>query len=127
MNLLLKYPDTATFILADSGEYSGNKTIGDQAEVPVIFVQGTNYNRNNHQDIVDADAVCWPDFTNAFIIEHANRLEGMYVLMDLYGGDPGNAWFKIASVVTHRDHLLNNTIDNIECRLQKTTPIPNIS
>lgn len=127
MNLVLEYPDTATFVLAQSGVYGNNKTMLEQFAVDVIFVQNLQFRRFGYQDQIDADALCFPDITNEFVMEHANRLEGMYVLMPLYGAADNISWFKVTQVIVNRDHLLNNEIDNIELRLKKASPIPGVS
>ncbi len=127
MILALNYQDTATFVVAQSGEYGNSKTMLEQADVPVIFLQATQFRHASFQDQIDADAICYPDITNEFIVAHANRLEGMYVLEPLYGAADSIAWFKITQVIVNRDHLLNNEIDNIECRLKKASPVPGVS
>lgn len=127
MTLELDYPDTSTFVVVQSGEYGNSKTMLEQFDVPVIFLQATQFRHTSFQDQVDADAVCYPDFTNEFIVDHVNRLEGMYVLEPLYGAADSIAWYKITQVVVNRDHLLDNEIDNIECRLKKAMAIPGVS
>lgn len=127
MNLLLEYPDTATFVVAASGAYANDKMMSEQFEVNVVFVQNLQFRRTNFQDQIDADAICYPDIENEFIVSHFNRLEGMYVMMSLYGAPETISWFKVSQVVVNRDHLLNNEIDNIELRLKKANPVPGVS
>ena len=127
MTLRLNYPDTATFAEVGSSGYAGKKAMVAQFECPVIFVQSTDFRHNNFRDEINADAVCYPDPTNEFVMSYANRLEGMYVLMPLYGAADNQSWFKISKVTVNRDHLLNNTIDNIELQLKKSTPVPGVS
>jgi hypothetical protein len=127
MNLALKYPDTATFVRVDSSGYSGNKTSLQQVDIPVIFLQNTGFTRAGFQENIDADAICYPDFTHAFIKEQKNRLEGMYILAPLFDAADNDGWYKIESVTVNRDHLINNSIDNIELRLKKTRPLPGVS
>lgn len=128
MNLILDYPDTATFIEATSSAgYANKKTVANQFDCSVIFIQSIDFIHNNFQDNLDADAVCFPDPTNTDILATFNRLEGVYVLMALFGADAARSWFKITKVTVNRDHLLNNEIDNIHLLLKKTEPIPGIS
>jgi hypothetical protein len=75
MTLKLKYPDIATFVKVSPGGYSNNKNLVEQVDIPVIFIQNTAFERNESQDSVTSDAVCFPDFTNDFIKDYANRLE----------------------------------------------------
>jgi hypothetical protein len=127
MTLALNYPNTATFYLVEGAGYGATKRVVDTSEVNVIFEQDTNFQHGGNQDAVTSDAVCWPDFNNAFIQENHNRLEGMYIVMELFGSDMDDSWYKVESVFIHRDHLLGNTIDNLELSLKKTSPIPGIS
>ncbi len=127
MTLALTYPDTASFYIVGSGEYANKKVIEDNADVNVIFIQATGFAHAGFQDNIDADAVAYVDFNNAFIVEHNNRLEGMYILMELFGSDADESWYKVTSVIVNRDHLLGNTIDNIQLLLKKTSALPGVS
>lgn len=127
MNEPLCYQDLATFALVESTGYSASKSAVSQAEVAVIFVQNTGFDHQNFQDAVDADAICWPDPENYFVVANHNRLEGMYILAPLYGAADEQAWYKVIDVTVNRDHLLENQIDNIELRLKKTRPIEGVS
>lgn len=124
----MRYQDTAQFVSVVAEKYSNTKILASQATVPVIFLQSTGFLRSENQDAIEADAVCYPDFTNAYIVANANRLEGMYILMPLYGADTEQSWYKITSVSVNRDHLLTNSIDNVECLLKKTVaPVQGVS
>lgn len=128
MTLALNYPDTATFVEAQSDNgYSNKKVKYQQFDCPVIFVQSIDFAHSNFQDAIDADAVCYPDINNSDVIAYANRLEGLYILMPLYGAADDQAWFKVIRAAVHRDHLLGNIIDNIELQLKKSEPIPGVS
>lgn len=123
----LNYPDTATFVIAESNGYRGSKIAIQQEDVPVIFLQDTNFTAGNFQENVTADAICYPDFKHQFIIDNHNRLEGMYIVAPLFDVDVTDAWYKVESATVNRDHLLSNTIDNVELLLKKTTMIPGVS
>lgn len=127
MTLALDYNETLTFYKVTTGGYRGTKIVEDSADVPCVFVQGTGMINSAFQENVEADALAYPDFENDFIVENANRLEGMYVLANVYGGEDNASWFKIESVAVNRDHLLGNQIDNIECRLKKSAKLPFVS
>ncbi len=127
MTLALKYPDTATFVKVESDGYGNTKSAQQQVDIPVVFLQNTGFDRNNNQENVDSDAICYPDFNHSFISENHNRLEGMYVLAPLFGASDSAGWYKVIDVTVNRDHLLGNVIDNIELRLKKTRPIPGVS
>ena len=122
-----RYQDTATFVEATSGGYANSKTMLQQVEVEVIFVQSTDHVHSNFQDVIDADAICSPNPDNSFIMSMFNRLEGLYILMPLYGAADSQSWFKVSKCVINRDHLLNNLIDNIELQLKKCEAVPGVS
>lgn len=123
----LPYPDTVTFVKVQAGSYANTKVVIGRADVNVIFIQNTGFQRTNYQEFVDSDAQCFPDPTNDFVIENANRLEGMYILAPMFGSDPIDSWYKVTGASVNRDHLLNNTIDNVQLGLKKTKAIPGVS
>lgn len=127
MGMELTYNETITIYKVSSSGYRGSKQLVDSADVACIFAQGTGFSHQNNQENVDADAVVYVDFEDEFITENANRLEGMYVLANIFDGTNSKSWFKIDSVAINRDHLINNQIDNIELRLKKTASLPGIS
>lgn len=127
MNMELNYPDTATFVKVTAGTYRGSRVVSEQDAVPVIFVQNTGLNQSNFQDTINSDAICWPDPTNEFIVDNFNRLEGMFILAPLFDVDDDDGWYRVESVTVNRDHLISNQIDNIECRLKKTSRIAGVS
>ena len=126
-NVPLNYQDLATFVDTEPSNYANNRTVIAQVLVPVIFLQTTGFDHGNFQDGVTADAICYPDPDNAFLNSNANRIEGMYVIMQLFGSSIEESWYKIEEVNVNRDHLLGNNIDNIELLLKKTRPIAGVS
>lgn len=122
-----RYQDTATFVEVVSNGYAGKKQLYQQSDVEVIFLQATDIVHSGHQDNVDADAICYPNPDNQFIVDMANRLEGLYILAPLYGAADGQSWYKVTKVIVNRDHLLTNNIDNIQLQLKKSEPIPGVS
>lgn len=121
------YQDEATFVKVGASGYSNDKVVLEQEVVPVVFVQNTQFSRSNYQDSIESDAVCWPDPDSQFVIDNFHRLEGMYVIQQLYGSPDNVSWYKVVDVTTNRDHLLDNITDNIELRLKKTRPVPGVS
>jgi hypothetical protein len=119
----LNYPDSATFYKVISGRYANKKVIDVQQVVPVIWLQETSYSHNNNQDTHNSDAICFPDPENEFIVENAYRLEGFYILAPMFGADSDEGWYKVESVGIHRDHLLKNSIDNVQLFLKKTSKL----
>lgn len=124
---LFEYQDSATFVKVSSSGYSNNKSVEEQSDVSVVFIQSTGFNRSSFRDNVTADATCFPDPENTFILANHDRLEGMYILAPLFGINDDEGWYKVISVAVNRDHLLSNQIDNIELRLKKTRKIGGVS
>ncbi len=123
MTLEITYKDTVTFYKPVSTGYRGTKVSTEQQDVPATFLQNTGITQSRFQTLANSDAVCYPDFTNSFIIDNANRLEGMYLTAKLFGVDESKSWYKVVSVNVNRDHLLGNNIDNIELLLDKVSPL----
>jgi hypothetical protein len=123
----LEYKDSVTFVEVESDGYRGSKSIVEQEAVPVIFLQTTGFVSSRFQEAVDADAICFPDPTDEFIINNNNRLEGMYILAPLFDVDNDDGWYKVTKVEVSRDHLLGNKIDNIQCLLKKSHKIAGVS
>lgn len=121
--ICLKYQDTAEFCKGGSGNYANDRQVISEATVPVIFIQSTSFTHNNFQYATEADAVCYPDPDNDYIIDNHNRLEGLYVKCALYGVPESEAWYRVERVSVNRDHLLGNKIDNLECLLKKVRPV----
>lgn len=123
----LIYQDSATFVKVTADGYGNDKVIDETASVPVIFLQTTGFEHGNFQDGTTADAVCYPDPENTFVLDNNNRLEGMYILAPLFGVTSDEGWYKVVDVSVNRDHLLTNTINNIELTLKKTRRIMGVS
>lgn len=129
MGVPINYQDTITIVTveADSDGYANDKDVTQQVDIPVIFIQSTEFVRNGFQENIDADAICYPDPNTPFVAENADRLEGMYIIAPLYGADAVDSWYKVETCTVNRDHLLTNSVDNIELLLKKTEAIPGVS
>lgn len=127
MGLLLNHKDNATFVVVTSLGYGNKKSVTEQHAVKGTFLQDTGFLHTNNQDILDSDAIFYPNEKDAFVIANHNRLEGMYLISALYGASAEQSWFKVTSVSVNRDHLLGNKIDNILCTLKKTESLPGVS
>ena len=123
----LKHKDTIILVGVTTGEYGDSKEVITQHEIKATFLQNTGFLHSNNQDVIDSDAICYPDERNAIVIGLSNRLEGMYIIAPLFGQDADEAWYKITSVAVNRDHLLKNKIDNVQCLLKKTEALPGVS
>lgn len=123
----LTHKDSIVFVVVSSTGYGNKKTVMEQHDVKGTFLQNTGFLHTNNQDIIDADAILYPNERDAFVMANHNRLEAMYVIAPMFGGDPAESWFKVTSVSVNRDHLLGNKIDNIQLTLKKTEALPGVS
>lgn len=123
----LCYKDLITIVKVTANEYGNKKTTQEQHDVKGTFLQNTGFLHSANQDVIDSDAILYVDPANSFVKTNANRLEGMYVVVPLFGGDPDQSWYKITKVAVNRDHLLGNKIDNIQCLLKKSEALPGVS
>lgn len=123
---LFDYQDTATFVWTSSNEY-GDRTVIDTAEVDCSFFQDISFIRSQFADSLDTDAIMYVDPDNQALLDKYYRLEGVYVLIDLFGASEESSWFRVVKATISRDNLLSNQIDNIELALKKARPIPNVS
>lgn len=123
----LNHKDTITIIDSKPTEYANTKAVQEMVVIKGTFLADTGFLHSSNQDSIDSDAVLYPDERNAFVLAHFNRLEGMYIIAPLFGGQRSESWYKITKCTVNRSHLLGNKIDNILCLLKKTRPLPNVS
>lgn len=123
----LTYFDIATFYKVNSNGYGNTKSVSSSDDVPCLFLQNTGFNNSNHQEIINSDAICYPDPQNSFLLTNNYRLEGMYILAPFFNASDNKGWYKIVSVTINKDILLENQVGNIVLGLKKTTKLNLIS
>ena len=123
----MRYRDIATFVTTSLSVYGAKKVVLHQVDVNGIFLQNTGFKHAEFADGTIADAVFYPDPSHAFVLEQADRLEGLNLKVNIYGGSANQAWYKVEQCRVNRDHLLENKIDNIELSLKKTRPVDGVS
>lgn len=123
----LNHKDTVVFVEVTSTEYGNKKTVIGQHEVKATFLQNTGFSHSANQDILEADAIIYPNERDSWVKANHNRIEGMYIIAPLYGAEPEDSWFIVTSVAVNRDHLLGNKIDNVQCTLKRTDALPGVS
>lgn len=121
----LNFQDTITLVDPVVDEY-GTEQIGRMEQVGAIVGPATGYAQASHQASVTADAIAYLDPTNSFVVEVANRLEGMMVITS-EGDTPADAWYRIDSVAVGRRSLTDYSLDHIQVSLVKTTGLPSVS
>lgn len=121
MNRLLTYKDNVLLVDVEPDDY-GDMAVATVEHVKGLFVQGTSQSRTGYVDNIGTDAHIYLDIENPFVKANAFRLEGMYVVVNLFGGDENQQWFKISSVKVGQRKLLGNEVNNVHCHLTKATP-----
>lgn len=98
----------------------GDHTVTVLTEVDSLFVQRTGVEHGQNSEGVTSDATVYLDPTNQIVLDNAYRLEGMFIISQPFGQTEEESWYRITSVTVAQRKLLDNTIDNIHCRLEKT-------
>lgn len=118
MNRLLVYKDTVRLIQTGQDGWGDNTIIVD-VEVPALFHEGTSQAESSYVERIATDAHVYLDPENEYVKNNAFRLEGMYIVANLYGGIESESWYKISRVVVGQRKLLENDVNNIHCFLTK--------
>lgn len=118
MNLLLDYKDPVLLIETAQDAY-GDNSVSHIEHLNGLFRQGSSQNEVNFVEGLATDAHIYLDIDNEFVRANAFRLEGMYIVANLFNGKENQAWYKIASCTVGQRKLLDNDINNIHCRLTK--------
>lgn len=120
------YQDTITLIEASVDGY-GVESVAEEAKVSAAVEFNTAWRHGSNQDAINSNAVVFVDPEDEFVIEHCNRLEGMLVIIPLFGAGSAGAWYRVTSCAVSRDHQLANEIDNIQLNLKKSAGISGVS
>ena len=116
-------PDTVRIMNSAVDGY-GDAIVLEESVVKGAFFQGTSTKRSGQTDMLEAyDAHCYVDETDPFVVENGYRLEGMYLVCDLYSFNQDECWYRIADVKLGIDKLMDNKVNNCHCFLQKCEPL----
>lgn len=118
MNQLLEYKDPL-ILLETSQDGYGDNTVSHIENLMGLFVQGTSQSQSGATEMIGTDAHVYLDIENPFVRENAFRLEGMYLIANIFGGRENESWYKISRVKVGQRKLLENDINNIHCFLTK--------
>lgn len=128
MSGLINYQDQVTLVLTELGDAYGTRSIRETHTANAVVVMGGVGTRHNaNQDNTTADVTVFVDPDDEWVQDENYRLEELLVIVDLFGTPQQDAWYLVTDVVINRDHLLGNTIDNVQLSLKKTTSIGNVS
>lgn len=97
----------------------GDRTVNILTTVDCLFLQSTGSSHSGNVDLATSDAHVYLDIENDEIKGRGYRLEGMYLLINPFGANDNQSWYKIFRVVVGQRKLLNNQVDNVHAFLQK--------
>ena len=69
--------------------------------------------------MLGTDAHAYLDISDAYVLENAFRLEGMYLVANIFNGSEEESWYKISRCKVGQRKLLGNEVNNIHCFLTK--------
>lgn len=118
MNQLLDYKDDLLLIETEQDGY-GDNSLSHIEKVKGLFLQGTSQSQITYTEMLGTDAHVYLDIENEYVKENAFRLEGMYLVANLYGGTDEESWYKISRCKVGQRKLLENDINNVHCFLTK--------
>jgi len=115
---MISYKDKVKLILVDADGYN-DKTVVLNQTVKSLFHLGGSYSQSASAEEHAADAHVYLNPKDPIVLANAYRLEGMYIVANMFGGDESDAWYRIGSVVVGQRKLLANNVDNVHCFLNK--------
>lgn len=110
--------DTCQLATVSSNGY-GDKAIQTLTTVKCLFLQSTGNTHSANVEIATSDAHVYLDIDNPIIRDKGYRLEGMFLMVNPFGADDDESWYKISRVVVGQRKLLTNEVDNVHAYLQK--------
>lgn len=122
MNLLLEYKDPILLIETAQDGY-GDNAVSHIEHLNGLFLQGTSQAEAAYVEGISTDAHIYLDIDNSFVRENAFRLEGMYIVANLFGDRESQAWYKIARCKVGQRKLLENDLNNVHCFLTKCSAL----
>ena len=102
-----------------SNDGYGDRTVNVLTTINCLFLQHNGMTHNSNVNLATSDAHVYLDIENAEIRGRGYRLEGLYLLINPFGADDDESWYKITNVVVGQRKLLNNEVDNVHAFLKK--------
>jgi hypothetical protein len=122
----MKYVDTVRLAITHTDGY-GDQSVDVLADVRALFIQRTGADHAQNAEMITSDALVYLDPADGTVLNNSYRLEGMYVIANPFGQTDEQSWYKIIGVNVGQRKLLNNTVDNILCQLQKVGGLAYVS
>jgi len=115
---MITMKDTCQLATLVSDGY-GDKSVQVLTTIHCLFLQSTGNSHSGNVEIATSDAHVYLDIENPVIKNKGYRIEGSYLLINPFGADDNESWYKISRVVVGQRKLLTNEVDNVHAFLQK--------
>lgn len=115
---MINMKDTCQLATLKSDGY-GDKSVEVLTTVKCLFLQSTGRSHSSNVEIATSDAHVYLDITNPVIKDKGYRVEGIYLMVNPFGANNNESWYKITRVVVGQRKLLDNSVDNVHAYLQK--------
>lgn len=99
----------------------GDREVEILTTIPCLFLQSTGNSHSNNVELATSDAHVYLDIENDAVKGRGYRIEGMYLLVNPFGADSEESWYKITRVEVGQRKLLTNEVDNVHAFLQKVS------
>lgn len=98
----------------------GDKVIKEMADVKGLFLMGNATSRSGISVVeISADAHCYLDESNDFVIKNYYRLDDAYLKAPSPFNYAKEDWYKIDRVKIGHTKLTDNVVNNVHCFLSK--------
>ena len=115
---MITMKDTCQLATTVSDGY-GDTTVEVLTTIDCLFLQSTGNTHSSNVELATSDAHVYLDIENPIILDKGYRIEGMYLMVNPFGADDTESWYKITRVVVGQRKLLDNDVDNVHAFLQK--------
>ena len=110
------YPDTIKLATVVTSDGYGDRTVTAFEEIPASFIKRSGYTHRANSEGETSDAAVYLLPTHPVALAKQDELEGMYIQCEPFSD---KNWYRITTANIAKRKLLNNSIDNIYCRLEK--------
>lgn len=97
----------------------GDKSITVLTDIDSLFLQSSGHTHSGNVDNISTDAHIYLDITNQVLVERGYRIEGLFIIANLFGAEDNESWYRIERVVVGQRKLLSNEVDNVHAFLRK--------
>lgn len=119
---MIVYKDRVRLLDVEVDGYN-DKTVVFDEQIKALFHLGSSVMSAPYSDQIIADAHVYLDPKSVHLKSRAYRLEGLYIIANVFGADDSTSWYRIESVVVGQRKLLANNVDNVHCFLKKVEAV----